>query len=165
MKSFYFYLLWRCNEDCLFCAKGKPPRNAKKEFTPVEACSIIKEKRKEGYDKLVLDGGEPTLYPALDRIIYIALEAGYKEINIVTNGVVLADKKKVAKLLNAHAKAGQKTCRDHSGARWNKECSDIELRGFRRGSAGRFAAVKDFADKIGFSKITAESYLSDRKRN
>jgi len=57
---------------------------------------------------LVLDGGEPTLYPALDRIIHAALETGYKEINIITNGVVLADKKKVAKLLNAHAKAGQK---------------------------------------------------------
>lgn len=105
MKKLHFSPLWRCNQDCLFCLKGKAPAGAIKIFPLAEAVAILKTKRKEGFGALSLDGGEPTLYKELPELVRAALAAGYKEVNILTNGVLLSDKKKVRELLNAHPSA------------------------------------------------------------
>lgn len=105
MKKLHFSPLWRCNQDCLFCLKGEAPPGATVKFPLAEAVGILKEKRKEGFVALSLDGGEPTLYKELPELAAAALDAGYKEVNVLTNGVALADEGKVKELLAAHPAA------------------------------------------------------------
>jgi hypothetical protein len=103
MKKFFFSLLWECNENCLFCAKGKAPAGAKPRFSPKEAEALLRQKRKEGCEAVSLDGGEPALLSYLPRLIGAAARLGYKEIELLTNGTVLADPKKVAAIKRALA--------------------------------------------------------------
>lgn len=105
MKKFYFSLLWTCNERCLFCAKGAPPRGAKPAFTRAEAFSILEAKRKEGYAGLSLDGGEPSLLTWLPALLGKALALGYRDISVMTNGAAYADRRKAADLAGAAGKA------------------------------------------------------------
>ena len=41
MKKFFFSLLWDCNEDCLFCAKGRAPAGVKRRFSLRECAALL----------------------------------------------------------------------------------------------------------------------------
>lgn len=107
MKKFSLSLLWDCNENCLFCAKGRPPAGVRGRLSLGEAGKLILDKRREGCDSLSLDGGEPTLLAYLPEIIRTALAAGYKEIQVLTNAVELADRRKVEAIKKAHPRAAE----------------------------------------------------------
>jgi len=55
MKIFHFSLLWRCNEKCVFCAKGPAPEGARQQFPLREVIAGLGEARKEGCEALSLD--------------------------------------------------------------------------------------------------------------
>ncbi|MCG2724874.1 MAG: radical SAM protein [Elusimicrobia bacterium] len=91
MKKFNFSLLWDCNEDCLFCAKGHVPPGVKSRFSSDEVLKTIFKKRKEGFRFISFDGGEPTLMKDLPKFIAFAVKCGFKEVDILTNAVLLSD--------------------------------------------------------------------------
>ncbi|MEA3307377.1 MAG: radical SAM protein, partial [Elusimicrobiota bacterium] len=104
MKKFNFSLLWDCNEDCLFCAKGHAPKGVKSRFSHDDVLKTIFKKRKEGFDSISFDGGEPTLMKDLPKFIAFAVKCGYKEVGVLTNAVLLSD----LKILEALKKHGVK---------------------------------------------------------
>ncbi len=93
MKKFNFSLLWDCNENCLFCAKGHAPKGVKPRFSYDEILKTIFKKRKEGFDSISFDGGEPTLMKDLPKFIAFAVKCGYKEVGVLTNAVLLSNLK------------------------------------------------------------------------
>lgn len=133
MKKFQFSPLWRCNEDCLFCVKGTAPAGADKEFPVAKAVKLLKAKRRAGFSALAIDGGEPTLYSGLRRLVGAALRSGYKEVSLLTNGALLADRKNLRALLDVHPKARERLLFCVSLHSHKPEVSD-----FLTGSAGNF---------------------------
>jgi len=99
MKRLYFASLNDCNEDCLFCVRGGD--EAPIDFIGTKkAKEILSQKRKEDYQELYFDGGEPTLRKDLFDLIQFAQEAGYRSVQILTNGVLLSDENLVKKILS-----------------------------------------------------------------
>ena len=108
MKKFNFSLLWDCNEDCLFCAKGHVPPGVKSRFSSDEAIKTIFKKRKEGFEAISFDGGEPTLMKDLPKLIAFAIKCGYKEVCVLTNAVLLSDLKILEKIKTYDSKDRKK---------------------------------------------------------
>lgn len=77
-----------CNNRCVFCVSGQ--RTEMREALPLAADPIlesIRTLRESGGRQLTFLGGEPTIQPAfLDSVRY-AVELGFEEIVVHTNGV------------------------------------------------------------------------------
>jgi MoaA/NifB/PqqE/SkfB family radical SAM enzyme len=88
-----------CNNRCVFCAQGH-----KREGCPQVPFEELARRMQEGRktsDELVLTGGEPTARPDLVRLVATARAMGYREIQIQTNGRMLAYAKLVDELVRA----------------------------------------------------------------
>lgn len=76
-----------CNQNCLFC-------NFTEEVKPLDLTELKKELLvilKTGDRELVFSGGEPTVYPQILSAIKLAKEVGFTEIELQTNGLLLAN--------------------------------------------------------------------------
>lgn len=102
-KILHLTPLQECNENCLFCVRrgDSPPL---KFLTTRELTRIFKEKKKDGFKTIMLDGGEPTLRKDLILLIKFARRIGYSEFQILTNAVLLADRKLVKNILETATK-------------------------------------------------------------
>lgn len=99
LKRLYFASLNNCNEDCLFCVRRGDEAPIK--FIDTEkAKQILAQKKKEGYAEIYFDGGEPTLRDDLVELIQFIKDKKFKAVNILTNAVLLADKKFAKELLS-----------------------------------------------------------------
>lgn len=91
-------LTYKCNNYCTFCAVGnRLHENGDYDFHQ----DVLQEYRKKGVDLVDFDGGEPTIYPNLLRLIAYATDLGYQQINITTNGRILAYPHIAKKILNS----------------------------------------------------------------
>jgi MoaA/NifB/PqqE/SkfB family radical SAM enzyme len=76
---------YQCNNHCLFCVQGR-----KREVLPFKDYSeirqAIKKASQEGIRKIVLTGGEPALHPDIIKIIKLAKESSFQNIQIQSNG-------------------------------------------------------------------------------
>jgi len=89
-KSCYEILLnYNCNASCIFCSQGSFDKSLNSTF--VHIVREIYKARKNGYKRLGLSGGEPTIRKDLIKIIKFAKKAGFDFIRIQTNGIKLAD--------------------------------------------------------------------------
>lgn len=80
-----------CNNRCVFCVSGQ--RTAMGEAKPMPAAPVVERLRESyasGHRKLTLLGGEPTLQPEFMTVVREAVELGFEEIVIFTNGVKTA---------------------------------------------------------------------------
>ena len=79
----------KCNSLCNFCADDWNVRNK-----PDPSFEDIKEQLdngiKQGFHKLIITGGEPTISPNLFKVIDYAREIGYDTIYLTTNGRALS---------------------------------------------------------------------------
>ncbi len=98
-KRLYFASLDECNENCLFCVRGGDEKKIGFINTK-EAKKIILEKKREGYQEIFFDGGEPTLRDDLVDLIKLAKKEKYLTVNILTNGVLFSKNKLVKDLLS-----------------------------------------------------------------
>lgn len=73
-----------CNNYCSFCVQGKKRDDFKDKST--EEIKEIINKSKEKHSKVVFTGGEVTIREDLPEIIAYAKSAGFKDIQIQTNG-------------------------------------------------------------------------------
>lgn len=98
-QCYEILLTYSCNAQCLFCSQGDFNKGLNASFE-----SVIKQiyrAKKEGYIKLGLSGGEPTIRQDLLEIIKIAKKIGFNFIRIQTNGIRLKDYHFCKDLVNA----------------------------------------------------------------
>ncbi len=88
-QCYEILLNYSCNASCLFCSQRDYDRTKKASFN--EIIKQIYKAKKDGYTKLGLSGGEPTLRSDLIKIIKTAKKIGFKFIRIQTNGILLED--------------------------------------------------------------------------
>jgi MoaA/NifB/PqqE/SkfB family radical SAM enzyme len=89
MKRTDIKIGFRCNNRCKFCVQGdKRELLAAKDFKEIE--KDLREAFGKGKTEVVLTGGEPTLHPDFLKIIKLAKSAGFKNIQIQTNGRMFA---------------------------------------------------------------------------
>ncbi len=91
-------ITYRCNNHCRFCAVG----NRIQEDLPLDEIKArLTEHRAAGVELLDLDGGEPTLVPRLPELVRWARNAGFRRVNVTTNGRTLANPGTVRRLAAA----------------------------------------------------------------
>ncbi len=98
-QCYEILLNYSCNASCLFCSQGDYDRTIKAPFS--EIIKQIYKAKKDGYVKLGLSGGEPTLRNDLVKIIKTATKIGFKFIRIQTNGILLENYEFAKKLVEA----------------------------------------------------------------
>ncbi len=79
-------LSYRCNNECVFCSVGDRERvdgRLEDQLAALEGAAA------RGVRLLDVDGGEPTLYPSLFRVLDRARELGFERITVTTNGRML----------------------------------------------------------------------------
>lgn len=86
---------FRCNQDCAFCWQGRDwPETARPWRDRMERLAA------RGVQKLVITGGEPTLYPELPEIIADATRRGWSTV-LQTNATALSVPRVRARLVAA----------------------------------------------------------------
>jgi MoaA/NifB/PqqE/SkfB family radical SAM enzyme len=97
----FLEVVGRCNERCVHCyADSSPQIDAALEK---ETClRVIREGAALGFEWLQLTGGDPLLCPFLEELVRAGKEAGYRAVEVYTNGLAL-DARRVAKLAIAGA--------------------------------------------------------------
>lgn len=88
-----------CNNNCLFCLDRDRKDKYHKSYD--EVIKTIDDGIKEGCQRLVLSGGEPTIHPDIVDFVKYGKEVGYKKIQIITNGRMFASKKFSDKIVEA----------------------------------------------------------------
>ncbi len=86
----YYNITYLCNENCVFCAANHGLINRDHSLSFQEFRSSLDENNIKSGDKIILNGGEPTLNADFLQIID---ECNKREINIelFTNGILLSD--------------------------------------------------------------------------
>lgn len=90
-----------CNNRCLFCAQGHKREGC--AHVPFDELVERMKKGRETSDELVLTGGEPSIHPEIVRLVGVAKELGYRQIQVQTNGRRLAYASFVDALVEAGA--------------------------------------------------------------
>lgn len=101
MKNVDINLGRACNNRCVFCSNGSVSARERGWMRIEQVEQEIDARREQGASSIGFLGGEPTLYPHLERCIRLARERGFKRIAICTNGSRLADSQRLDKLIEA----------------------------------------------------------------
>ncbi|MBU0979201.1 MAG: GTP 3',8-cyclase MoaA [Nanoarchaeota archaeon] len=80
----------RCNLSCDYC--HREGNSDTSDLSLDKFKEIIKAAHDTGFRKLKLTGGEPLLHPHLIDMISSAKSTGFKDISLVTNGLMLHEK-------------------------------------------------------------------------
>ncbi|ROR29708.1 radical SAM protein [Inmirania thermothiophila] len=92
----------RCNERCSFCYYLREIESGDtRDLTTEQIKAVLRVGRSRGKTRVDLTGGEPTIRRDLPEIIRYAREIGYETCCIITNGLVTAQKAKLAALVDA----------------------------------------------------------------
>lgn len=89
-----------CNARCSFCYYYD--KLSQKNLPNSVISEELDLARSLGFEDLDFSGGEPTLSPMLEKSIEHAKELGFKDIGIITNGIVISN----ARMLEKYVKAG-----------------------------------------------------------
>ncbi|MBN1899356.1 MAG: radical SAM protein [Spirochaetes bacterium] len=88
IKSLYLYIDGPCWNDCLFC-KHKEGR-----FSDLFKLELkLKDNLKIKAKKLCIIGNEPLLHPEIMELVDLTKKYGFKEVEIMTSGELLNDKR------------------------------------------------------------------------
>lgn len=92
----YIQLVRRCGQRCRFCSN---PANGRDLGLP-RAKSLLRRYHRQGYDGVILTGGEPTLYKPLCELITYAAGLGLP-CRLITNAQRTADPAYLGRLMTA----------------------------------------------------------------
>ncbi len=92
----YIQVNRQCNQNCRFCSNPETG----KELTVQQAMDMIDVHIRQGYDGVILTGGEPTLFPYLAELIAYCHEKDMP-CRVITNGQKTADPAYLNSLLHA----------------------------------------------------------------
>jgi predicted dehydrogenase/pyruvate-formate lyase-activating enzyme len=88
-----------CNQDCLFCSANESSGEVWTD--PGTMMRRIARAASRGLRRVSFSGGEPTLSPHLASFVEVARRCGVREVELVTNGVLLDREDKVDRLVRA----------------------------------------------------------------
>jgi len=94
-KEAIIRVTYRCNEDCHFCWI----QQHETDVEPSAIKNLIADLLKKDIRHFVFTGGEPTMLKELPELMRFAKDNGAKQIILQTNGVLLADQKRVEELI------------------------------------------------------------------
>lgn len=98
-KRFWLRTTRRCNNHCIFCHDSEIQNG---EIIKTEELQReIKEAYKNGYTRLILSGGEPTIHPDIIKLIEFAKRTGFEWIQIISNGRMFAYSEFTSKIISA----------------------------------------------------------------
>ena len=86
-KSLYLHLTQRCNLSCPHCYIGKQHNSTSADLPIKRVLELIEELKAMGGQSVTLSGGEPLLYPHLERIIKNA--SADLQIRLLSNGTLM----------------------------------------------------------------------------
>ncbi len=116
-----------CNNYCLFCVQGKKRDfRANKDIKEIE--KSLKESFAEGKREVVFTGGEPCMHPDILKVISLARDIGFKQIQIQTNGRMFAYKDFCRRAVDAGATEFSPSLHGHTA----------EIHDFLTGAKGSF---------------------------
>lgn len=88
IKKHWVRLTRVCNNSCLFCLDKEAQNGSYIPLKEIEKDLNMGIKIRSR--KAVLSGGEPTLHPDFLEIVRLAVNSGYKNIQVITNGRMFA---------------------------------------------------------------------------
>lgn len=88
-----------CNQDCTFCSANETSNNVWTD--PGEMLRALARAARRGVERVSFSGGEPTLSRDLPAFVDAARRLGIPKIELVTNGVLLDDPRRVQRLRDA----------------------------------------------------------------
>jgi len=91
-KTMYVNLGRACNQKCRYCFQSSKEETHHSEG---HVRDRLEMGRRLGLRNVVFTGGEPTTHPQLDRFAEMAMELGFGEWGLQTNGLLLADFRRV----------------------------------------------------------------------
>jgi molybdenum cofactor biosynthesis enzyme MoaA len=124
-----------CNQRCVFCPTDETSEHVIHD--PLKRLKRLARWRRVGVTRLSLSGGEPTLDPQLPALIRFASRLGFRDIEIVTNGLRLADAEATRALVSAGLTQATVSLHAHDAKR-----SD-DLTAGRHGDFARTVAALD----------------------
>src|SRR5690606_18745485 len=98
-KRNWVRLTFDCNDRCVFCLDAHTHDGTNRSREEVKA--QILDGRRKGAERLILSGGEPTIHPDFVQFVKLGRMAGYKKIQTVTNGRLLAYKEFLTRCIDA----------------------------------------------------------------
>lgn len=104
-----YYVTMLCNLNCAYCEDFGSRRNHLVTQNPTleDAKKILKVIR-TGVDRLWLTGGEPLMHPGiLELLSYARNDLKFREISLITNGVLLSESLKADKSIHSNLQTFQ----------------------------------------------------------
>jgi len=99
-NKFWLSISHKCNNQCIFC--HDKDNQVKGRFMALdEVRAEIVQAKKEGYQRLILSGGEASINPDFLQIVKYAHDLGFAEIQTITNGRYFYYPKFVDEAVNA----------------------------------------------------------------
>ncbi len=98
-KRIWVRLTRRCNNGCLFCLDSDSHDGSAIPLAVIE--EQIRQGRKDGGQRLILSGGEPTIHPQYVDLLRLGRSLGYGWLQSVTNGRMFAYRKFANAVLGA----------------------------------------------------------------
>ncbi len=92
-------LSWACNNRCRFCLDRELSRASHRSEQDIG--NDILQGRREGAERLILSGGEPTTHPKFISWIRFGKRAGYGWVQAITNGRMLSYPRFLAEAIRA----------------------------------------------------------------
>jgi MoaA/NifB/PqqE/SkfB family radical SAM enzyme len=89
----------KCNNHCIFCLDGDIEKRFHKSLEEIK--EEFDSGIKEGCTRLVLSGGEATIHPNFIEIIKMGKKAGYKKIQVISNGRMFSYRTFINKAISA----------------------------------------------------------------
>jgi MoaA/NifB/PqqE/SkfB family radical SAM enzyme len=90
---------WACNNRCRFCLDRDTGRADMRPDDEIKR--DIVEGRREGAERLILSGGEPTTHPRFASLVRFGKRAGYRWVQSITNGRMLSYPRFLAGVIQA----------------------------------------------------------------
>jgi cyclic pyranopterin phosphate synthase len=114
LKTCEVILNYDCNARCLFCYHDSSLRG--RDLPLREAAKALRAGRKEGCWIAYLIGGEITLRPDLPAVVSLARRLGYPCVQVMTNGLRLAEPDYARSLVGAGANLFRISIHGHDAA-------------------------------------------------
>lgn len=89
IETAYLHLSYKCNLNCEYCY-NKEKINTCSEISIEQWKNVLNVLKNTGTHKIMLTGGEPTLYPYFNDVVKYAVEQGLT-IQVLTNGTTLGE--------------------------------------------------------------------------
>jgi MoaA/NifB/PqqE/SkfB family radical SAM enzyme len=143
-----------CNNRCVFCSCGRDTEEGNAGMIALdELLETLDEGKRQGFRKLTLLGGEPTLYKTFFPTLQRAVDLGFEEIVIFTNGV----KTRNRWFIDQVVERGDFTWR--ISIQGGNEAAHDRVTG-RKGSFGRIVTGLEYLQELG-QKVTCNICVNE----